>query len=224
MKTACFIYVILLNWTFAQDSKTENILTVYFKSGSAIISNSDLQIIKNFQSSIASGDTLYLIGYADGKGETESNLVLSQKRIDAVKKVGINTILIEKSLGESSCLTDVPDNKFRKVELLIVNSKNNQKVKNFDKMIQVENSKSVEREDLQFKHKFDLRMIPIRLEVLFYLNETRMLKSSYDDIGVLLMYLNNHPDVVCDLVGHICCNNDVNPCRCHKTDFMRKWN
>jgi len=185
--------------------QTETSTSLYFQNDVFTLNNVHLKKIDSLKKSIAKIDSvsIKIIGYANAYGTERYNLILSNKRAEAVQSLFSEyTILSVKGFGE---LTSIAA-KNRRVDVFISSFKN-LNVEN-ENLEQSENKKRIEVNNLSVLKIGD----KIALKgILFQAGSDVFLSESKIALQELYEYVNAHKDLRIKLIGHVCCPGNLNP-------------
>lgn len=174
----------------SQTNQTSDSINIFFDSGKSNVSLLELKKIKSIKNRYTPKEVVInLRGYADELGSNNYNLILSKKRVNAVKKlIKGYRILKKEGVGELKGIS------FKNRKVLIEVIKKEQKGNSFS--------------NLKVGDEVVLK------NVLFLPGTDSFDKSSIKSLTELYSFLKEKSKVRIKITGHICCPKTDNP----KTD------
>lgn len=205
-KVSLFCLLTALSFhTFGQELSKDSTFVFYFNSGKSVPQKQSLILFKKFYANFKTCENcvFLLSGFADSVGSVTSNLELSQARVENVRKLLASTTaenVKQEFFGEQFAQEAINKQDFRKVSVSV----HQQRMQ----VVTEEEWVHLSPKERRFR-EFDARGKTIRLNILFHLNSTDILKESQEDIDLLAEYLLENPNVKAKLFGHVCCNNNL---------------
>lgn len=187
---------------FAQQEPTDNYgFLVYFDSVS-IPFRFDQSALPAKQNMLSSplwmltslrSKKVILKAYTDTTGNTAYNKNLAQRRLNSVKNHLSPDIQVveEKVIGED--LSDIPENKKRRVDVICV----------FPKVVE---KAPVPSEKIERSIEIG---VPVQLNIVFEGGKDVVLPVSYEEVQFLIETMQKDSTLKVDLKGHVCCQNDL---------------
>lgn len=181
------LLIILINTTVY--SQKNNTYKIFFDSNEFDVDLVQIKRIDSIKDKNSSKKVVInLIGYTDELGSSDYNLILSKKRVNAVKKLFKGyRILNSKAGGELKGITY----NNRKVLIEVIQGIDEKRINNFTK--------------LKLGDEVVLK------SVLFLPGTDSFEKSSIKSLVELYLFLLENPNVRIKITGHICCPKTDNP-------------
>ena len=213
MPKLIFIFMFSINYLIAQ-SNTQHV--VYFETDKYIVPETEKNRILLFIQNLDVGKIkrISIYGFCDDRGSDNYNLILSQNRANAIKKVfsagGISENLISNVDGKGEVLLKIVDSE----ELNIIRGLNRKVEVNVEYNISKKETPRLEKE----KEIIDNRKKPITLEsnllvgdkivldkILFRTGYSYVLKESIPVLEKIARILREKNKVYFTIQGHVCC-------------------
>ncbi|NBB88255.1 MAG: OmpA family protein [Bacteroidetes bacterium] len=198
----CFGFLLLctglpFDISFAQGENGTDTAYIYFEHDKAKIAPSDTLLLREMKTKLFNSPNKILLihGFADHTGDYEYNFHLSQRRAAAVvsylEGMGVPVSLIESIRGRGSIERNIPKTqrvpKDRKVMVVLTNRSQPLKLDDFD-LDSLQKGEKLILDQLQFKP-----------------GRSVLVKSSVPKVKKLLQILRDHPSLIIELQGHVCC-------------------
>ncbi len=218
--------LILLLFAFCQlHSLAQEKFAVYFDTDKFELTKPENQKL-NYWMQLHSKDKIVAInGYTDNDGSNAYNDTLAKKRVNFIfdiikEKVPFRDDFKSRSYGENfNQSKNKAEN--RKVTIFYIQEKD---LKNENEILGIKNSKSETINEIEVKPDTISKKISLEERVLntkigstvkieninFHLNEKKLMDESFPNLNELLKVMQNQPDLVIEVQGHVCCNPDIN--------------
>ena len=213
MPKLIFIFMFSINYLIAQ-SNIQHV--VYFETDKYIVPETEKNRILLFIQNLDVGKVkrISIYGFCDDRGSDNYNLILSQKRANAIKKVfstgGISENLISNVDGKGEVLLKIVDSK----DLNIIRGLNRKVEVNVEYNIPKKETSKLD----EGKEIIDNRKKPITLEsnllvgdkivldkILFRTGYSYVLKESIPVLEKIARILREKNKVYFTIQGHVCC-------------------
>lgn len=206
-----FLLVIGLFSSVATYAQNQDSLSVYFETGSSHLAPAALEQLKKVKRRIKMSDacTLHLEGFTDDVGSTESNLVLSQARVESVRKA-LNKYQADLSwecTGQGELplpepTSDVPNARKsnRRVDIHYTCSVHIEEIVVSPVVEAKTDDVSTLLAEAKVGEKVTLN------NILFAGGTSEILQPSYQSARDLRDYLLSNTNVEIKIIGHICCH------------------
>lgn len=183
--------------TFAQKENGNDTAYIYFEHDNAKLAPSDTLLLREMKTKLFNSPNKILLihGFADHTGHYAYNIRLSQRRAAAVvsylEGLGVPVSLIESIRGRGSIDRNIPKTqrvpKDRKVMVVLTNRSQPLKLDDFD-LDSLQKGEKLVLDQLQFKP-----------------GRSVLVKNSVPKVKKLLQILRDHPSLIIELQGHVCC-------------------
>lgn len=209
MKKIIFLLFLLVNVAHAQ---TGNSHVVYFETGKFKVPEIEANRLVLFIQSLKDIEIerIAIYGFCDDRGSNSYNLVLSQNRADAIKKIfsgfGVDDNLISNVDGKGEVLLRVisSDNLNiirglnRKVEINVV-----YKITDKKEVVKEEKEYQFLNDDLKVGDKITLK------NILFETGYSYIIKESVPVLEMMADALRERNDIYFTIEGHVCCTKNA---------------
>jgi outer membrane protein OmpA-like peptidoglycan-associated protein len=186
-----------LDESVAQVENLNDTAYIYFEHDKANLSPSDTLLLRKMKEKLFNSPNKILLihGFADHTGNLDYNIYLSRRRAAAVVRylegLGVPVSLIESIRGRGSIDRNIPKTQRvpqdRKVMIVLTNRSRPLKLEDFD-LDSLKKGEKLILDQLQFKP-----------------GRSVLVKSSIPKVKKLLQILRDHPSLVIELQGHVCC-------------------
>ncbi|HRO42002.1 MAG TPA: OmpA family protein [Flavipsychrobacter sp.] len=220
-----FLPIVLLFFSLKGIAQKKNdTFSVYFDLDVAELSNSAKGRIDSltYLNKIKKGFPMSIIGYADFLNTDEYNLMLSRNRANNVKTYlvssGIDASFIKLLVGKGEVRRKDTAGKSRGIphdrRVDIVMEYERPKTKPRDTVIHMRPSEKLAIPPSTDDPGFDITSIPkgktfILKNIYFPMGRHFPKQSSYEDLDMLLLAMQENPYMAIQIEGHVCCVRDV---------------